>query len=337
MDRLIITECASAGGCLKRAKLADKIAVTWPQLLAGPLPSDAETAQIFDPDFASDLAPSERAFPLMWLRPVWRTPGSRGSRPELGLKDVCRLFDTIELWFDPVAESQLALMHLLDYLKGDADLTDRMVLVHLDRRLGDCTPEAAVGLRPPRTSVDGRTVAVASRIWSAWRQPAPLDFARLLDEDTSDFPHMRSVIWKLLEELPAADTALGATETSLLRFIDEGAATYLDVLARYANGLWPTTYGSLDVDDLLEALCCAPRPALSSTPPIAKVAIDDPDRFVAYHPTALSLSDLGRDLLERRADYADHNPIHRWWGGVELTNARLWRWDAAKRSVVEPS
>jgi hypothetical protein len=258
------------------------------------------------------------------------------ASPELGLKEVCGLFDTIELWFDPVAESQLALVHLLDYLKGDADLTDRMVLIHLDRRLGESAPEAAVRLRPPRSLVDGRTVAMASRIWSAWRQPTPLDFARLIEEDTSDFPFMRSVIWKLLEELPAADMALGATETCLLRFIDEGAATYWDALGRYAHAFWPTTYGPLDAAAVLEALCCAPKPALSSAPPIAKAPMDTPYRFGAYHQTALSLSDLGRDLLERRADYADHNPINRWWGGVELTNERLWRWDAASRSIVAP-
>jgi len=334
LTRLIITESASAAGCLKQAKLADKVVVTWPQLLVGPLPSDDETAEIFDPFAASDVAPSRRGFPQVLQRPVLRAPGLQSS---LGLKDACRLFDTIELWFDPVAQSQLALVHLLDYLKDDADLTERMVLVHLDRRLGECTPEAAVRLRPPRSSVDGRTVATASRIWSAWRQPTPLDFARLVEEDTSDYPFMRSVIRKLLEELPAADTALGATETHLLRLIDQGAATYGDALGREANSRWPTTYGVVEAASLLEGLCCAPKPALLSSPPIARAQAKEPGWFGAYLPTALSLSELGRDLLERRADYADHNPIHRWWGGVELANDRLWRWDAAAGSVVAPS
>jgi hypothetical protein len=332
MNRLIITGCHSAAGCLKQAKLADKVVVTWPQALVGPLPSDSETAEIFDPVFTSDLAPPERTFPRSWPT----LAEQQGSPPELGLKEVCRLFDTIDLWFDPVAESQLALVHLLDYLKGDADLTERMVLVHLDRPLGECTPEAAARLRPPRSEVDGRTVATASRTWSAWRQPTPLDFARLLEEDTSDFPALRPVILKLLEELPAADTALSATETSLLRFINEGAGAYGDVLGRYANSLWPTTYGFLDAAALLEALCCAPQPALLSAPTLRRAFTDGPDRFGAYFQTALSLSELGRDLLERQADYADHNPIHRWWGGVELTNDRLWRWDAAAGSVVAP-
>jgi hypothetical protein len=31
-----------------------------------------------------------------------------------------------------------------------------------------------------------------------------------------------------------------------------------------------------------------------------------------------------------------HNLIHRWWGGTELTNERLWRWDPRYRPLVGP-
>jgi hypothetical protein len=31
-----------------------------------------------------------------------------------------------------------------------------------------------------------------------------------------------------------------------------------------------------------------------------------------------------------------HNPIHRWWGGTELTNDRLWRWDAENGVLIAP-
>ena len=31
-----------------------------------------------------------------------------------------------------------------------------------------------------------------------------------------------------------------------------------------------------------------------------------------------------------------HNPIKRWWGGTELTNERLWRWDRESRLLVAP-
>jgi len=45
---------------------------------------------------------------------------------------------------------------------------------------------------------------------------------------------------------------------------------------------------------------------------------------------------LGRDILAGRADFSRHNPVDRWWGGTELINDRLWRWDAAKQALIAP-
>ena len=43
----------------------------------------------------------------------------------------------------------------------------------------------------------------------------------------------------------------------------------------------------------------------------------------------LSLTAFGEAILAGTEDFSRHNPIHRWWGGTELTNDRLWRWDPA--------
>jgi hypothetical protein len=41
----------------------------------------------------------------------------------------------------------------------------------------------------------------------------------------------------------------------------------------------------------------------------------------------LSLTEFGKAIVAHKEDFSRHNPIHRWWGGTELTNDRLWRWD----------
>jgi len=41
----------------------------------------------------------------------------------------------------------------------------------------------------------------------------------------------------------------------------------------------------------------------------------------------LSLTEFGRAILAHQEDFSRHNPVHRWWGGTELTNDRLWRFD----------
>jgi hypothetical protein len=50
-------------------------------------------------------------------------------------------------------------------------------------------------------------------------------------------------------------------------------------------------------------------------------------RFDRYKQSRLSLTPLGKAILAGAEDFSRHNPIHRWWGGTELTNDRLWRWD----------
>jgi hypothetical protein len=63
---------------------------------------------------------------------------------------------------------------------------------------------------------------------------------------------------------------------------------------------------------------------------------DDRDRFERYKQSKLKLTALGKALLAGTEDFGRHNPIHRWWGGTELINDRLWRWDSANRVLIAP-
>ena len=55
-----------------------------------------------------------------------------------------------------------------------------------------------------------------------------------------------------------------------------------------------------------------------------------------YQGSKLTLTALGKAILAGAEDFGRHNPIHRWWGGTELTNDRLWRWDPANRALIAP-
>jgi hypothetical protein len=50
----------------------------------------------------------------------------------------------------------------------------------------------------------------------------------------------------------------------------------------------------------------------------------------------LVLTALGEAILIGREDYSQHNPIHRWWGSSELTNANLWRWGPVAQALIAP-
>jgi hypothetical protein len=63
---------------------------------------------------------------------------------------------------------------------------------------------------------------------------------------------------------------------------------------------------------------------------------DDRNRHERYTQSELKLTPLGDDLLARTEDFSRHNPIHRWWGGTELSNHRLWRWDPNRALLIAP-
>jgi hypothetical protein len=60
------------------------------------------------------------------------------------------------------------------------------------------------------------------------------------------------------------------------------------------------------------------------------------ERYQRYMQSRLSLTPLGKVILAGEDDFSCHNPIHRWWGGTELTNERLWRWDPENKALVAP-
>ena len=47
----------------------------------------------------------------------------------------------------------------------------------------------------------------------------------------------------------------------------------------------------------------------------------------AYLRSRLSLTEFGKAVVAHKEDFSRHNPIDRWWGGTQLTNDHLWRWN----------
>jgi transposase InsO family protein len=88
-------------------------------------------------------------------------------------------------------------------------------------------------------------------------------------------------------------------------------------------------FGYWEVGALLEQLALAPAPAVSGLAewPFTLEMHDLRSRYERYKESRLSLTALGKAILMQAEDFSRHNPIHRWWGGTELTNDRLWRWD----------
>jgi hypothetical protein len=89
---------------------------------------------------------------------------------------------------------------------------------------------------------------------------------------------------------------------------------------------------------LLDGLARCPAPVVSGLDegPFTLEMHDDRDRHARYKQSRLSLTKFGQAVLAGHEDFSRHNPIDRWWGGTELTNDRLWRWDPVNHALIAP-
>jgi hypothetical protein len=333
MARLILTTSASGAGGLLEANLADCVIPVAPKFVWGPLPAQSELETRL-----SSRSSTPAASGLHWLDFTGdRLEKVRAEGP--GLIEFCERFETVEFWVDPDPNDQLTLVWLLDYLRHHTPTSSKLALVQTDVRIGSCEPEELARSNPRAVTVLNDHLEAAGMAWHAWRQSTPQDWSDLLGKDLIVLPQLQPSVLKLLEELPMDGTGLGATEMLMLEVISAGDAAPFDVFPGHHKRLNNRrVFGYWEIGTLLDGLARCQEPAVSGLEegPFTLEMHDDRDRYERYRRSRLKLTALGEAILAQSEDFSRHNPIHRWWGGTELTNKRLWRWDPANRTLIAP-
>ncbi len=115
-----------------------------------------------------------------------------------------------------------------------------------------------------------------------------------------------------------------------MRFLELIAAGYANTNALFhlRSLLQRRVFGEWEKGALLEGLGLGPTPAVAGLDEeLRKLPFENyRGRHEIYLRSRLSLTKFGRDVVAHKEDFSRHNPIHRWWGGTELTNDNLWRW-----------
>jgi hypothetical protein len=331
MARLILTFEDVAAGVLKGAGLADCVIPFGLRFVWGSLPSPSDLNTFLSSRSAAHAAPDSH-----WLDNLIGTRLDQARKQGLALIEFCERFDTVELWADPEPNAQLQLIWLLDYLRQHSSVVARLALVQTNVRIGGLEPEECG--RQRSVPIHNDHLEIASAAWSAWRAPTPAGWFDLLPQDLSALPQLRNTIIALLEELPLRNSGLGATEMRMLELLAAGHVHPYDLFPGHQKPNERRTYGYWEVGELLDGLARSPRPAVSGLVegPFDDALHDSKDRHDRYRKSQLSLTELGKAILAQTDDFSRHNPVHRWWGGTELTNGRLWRWDPEKRILVAP-
>jgi hypothetical protein len=324
MTRLILTADSSSAGGLKKAGRADIVIPIELRLVWGLPKSEAELAAFV----AARMTQKPGSH---WLDYVPASHMKEFGGRDFGLIELCRRCETVELWFETEPNAQLVLIWLLDYLHSHPKtaILANLFLCHIDATLGDADPKHLAKWKFPVVSVTNAHFEIASLAWRAYRAPTPQAWFDLVKKDLSILPQLRRCVVELLEELPARATGLGASEMRILELISAGYWHPFDVFPHYRQRFQRRVFGYWEAGTLLEGLALAPVPAVSGLAewPFTLEMHNLRSRYERYKESRLSLTKLGKAILVQAEDFSRHNPIHRWWGGTELTNDRLWRWD----------
>lgn len=259
----------------------------------------------------------------------------------IGLAQLCTCFETVEVWVESSANDQLELIWLLDYLNRRRANPPHFFVCPAERLVGLSTEEAAT-MEAPRIPITPAHVDLASKAWQAYRSPTPRAWCDLLCKDLGALPRLRDAVLRLLVELPAPGTGLGSTEMGLLELIYPDPPRRLSVIINtlvYFNGYGRhTIYNDWETALLAEPLGFGPIPAIAELNPELQIVElgNFRRRLEIYRESRPRLTDFGEAVLTGRVDFSQHNPIHRWWGGTELTDDNLWRWDPIEGVLIAP-
>ena len=244
-------------------------------------------------------------------------------------------FETVTLWFEHDLYDQLQLIQILDWFFGTPGRGAGLQLVQSDDFLGTQTADQLVELARLSVPVSEAQFVLATKVWTAFRQPDPKAFAALLSDDLSALPYLEQAVRRMLQELPDANTGLARTQHQILIAINDGVNTPRELFGAVERLEEAAFMGDWSFWAWLDGLASGPGQVIEGLE--NRFAPDmGHDEFMAYLECSIGLSPLGFQALGGSADFAAKARIDRWMGGTHLTNETLWRWNDRESALVSP-
>lgn len=238
-------------------------------------------------------------------------------------------FQEIVLWFEGDLYDQLQLLEILDWFRPRSLDGRRLELITVDTYLGLLDPAHLRDLYPARHAVTPEELALADRAWKAFRSPDPRGLARLLDEDTSALPLLRSALRRHLEQFPSVRNGLSRSERQILEAAEDGRLNVAQLFVEDQRMEERIFAGDLIFFNYVRNLAECPTPLIALTPPE-----EDDDSILVFRKSAARLTAAGRAVLANQSDHVRLNGIDRWLGGVHLRSGDFWRWDSRAQTLV---
>jgi hypothetical protein len=221
----------------------------------------------------------------------------------------------IVLWFEHDLYDQLQLLQTLAWLSKNLSRTTVLSLICTENYLGESSPSQIVQLLQYEERVTPEHFRLAEKAWSAFCEPSPKNWFKLLHKDTSVLPFLQDSIKRLLEEFPNTKNGLSRTEHQALLIIARGESKPRKIFTKYQNYEKRKFMGDVIfwkvLDDFIDHKLIKSR----------------------ENGQDLTLTPLGKKVLNGEKNWLQIKPINRWKGGVNLKPTNLWCWNIQKKNI----
>lgn len=253
----------------------------------------------------------------------------------------CRDHDEVVLWFEYDLFDQAMLCQLLHWFSGEPVGGLKLHLLCIGsypgvdrfRGLGQLDVEQLKGLYGTWQPISPEQLRLGRQLWEAYAAPDPEALLDLLQKDTSAIPFAQAAFQAQLARLPSTANGLGSVEKTTLEAVRDGISAPFALFDYVGDRLHELGMGDLEFWGYLSELASEPQPLLriegNGALPTFGAAPSE-----AWQQSKITLTDLGRSVLEGATDRIAAQGIDRWFGGIHLLGHSVpWRWDEALRTV----
>jgi hypothetical protein len=237
-----------------------------------------------------------------------------------------RSYSKVTLWFEHDLYDQLQILQILDWFadQNQNDICLKMVCV--DQYLGLVGPDRMKELMRLEEDVSEAQLEIAKLAWAAFRSESPLGWQDLLNEDTSALRFLKGAVARLLEEYPDSVNGLSRTMRQAMKVIAQGERRPGRIFAAYQETEERRFLGDVTFWTMLGQL-------LNATPALLELTPGERLTLPASPDQELSITRIGRNVLEGKRSWLDIAGIDRWIGGVHLTPDNCWCWNSDKGTL----
>lgn len=245
--------------------------------------------------------------------------------------------DEIVLWFEHDLFDQTMLCFLLHWFSEHPLQNTKLSLlcigeypgIELFRGLGQLSHAQMDTLSGTWKPIGERELDLGRLFWQAYTSRDPEQLQQLLKEDTSALPFAHDAFQMHLSRFPSTYNGIGIVEQTTLEMIAAGINAPSALFEHVGNKLNTLGMGDLEFWHILMKMSQDPSPLL-------QISGLNNDASISLQNSVTALTELGKDVMDGKQDWAEKKETDVWYGGVHLDgHPPRWRWDSSKKTIYD--